>query len=298
MFITKQHHSHCVFYQKAFAFTKSLLPASYILRNAHKEISSTKPHIFAKRHNRCILKYAATFPPRQLQLDYNLNNLSLLDKYRTFNYIRYFIILHKLFAHIPMTKELTNDQKELLAYAARLITEEGFDYGAAKKKAQRDLGLPARIRLPDNDALEEAVKEHITLFCADTQPQELQMLRKIALQWMQKMQDFAPFISGAVWHGTATKQSDIYLQLFCDDEKMPEIFLINNRIRYTSSTQTRPDQRTIPVITAEHPVAQWGLSVLIHMAIYDHDDIRGALVSDTQGRSPRGNIAALQHLLD
>lgn len=196
-----------------------------------------------------------------------------------------------------MTKELTNDQRELLSYAARLVTEEGLDYGAAKKRAQRDLKLPQRIRLPDNEALEEAIKEYISLFCADTQPQELQTLREIALQWMRKMQDFSPFISGAVWHGTATRQSDIYLQLFCDDEKMPEIFLINNHIRYISSTQTRPDQRIIPTLTAEHPVKQWGLSVLIHMAIYDQDDIRGALVNDTQKRSPRGNIEALQQLL-
>jgi hypothetical protein len=35
----------------------------------------------------------------------------------------------------------------------------------------------------------------------------------------------------------------------------------------------------------------------VHLRIYDLDDLRGALLPDSQGRSPRGDLAALQRLL-
>jgi hypothetical protein len=42
-----------------------------------------------------------------------------------------------------------------------------------------------------------------------------------------------------------------------------------------------------------------GLSqkVLVHLMIYDLDDLRGALKPDAQGRSFRGDLAALQRLM-
>ncbi|MBN9342360.1 MAG: hypothetical protein J0H52_20140, partial [Comamonadaceae bacterium] len=57
---------------------------------------------------------------------------------------------------------------EIANAAARLVVEEGLDWGSAKRRAVRDLGLPARTALPDNDQVEDAVREYIALFCADT----------------------------------------------------------------------------------------------------------------------------------
>jgi hypothetical protein len=37
--------------------------------------------------------------------------------------------------------------------------------------------------------------------------------------------------------------------------------------------------------------------VLVHLMIYDLDDLRGALKPDAQGRSFRGDLAALQRLM-
>src|SRR5688572_14650621 len=62
---------------------------------------------------------------------------------------------------------------EIAATAARMVVEEGLEYGPAKRRAVRQLGLNARSALPDNDAIEDAVREYIELFCADTQPAEL-----------------------------------------------------------------------------------------------------------------------------
>src|ERR671938_230618 len=127
---------------------------------------------------------------------------------------------------------------EIAAAAARLVVEEGLEYGPAKKRAVKQLGLAARAPLPDNDTLEDAVREYIALFCGDTQPAELAALRRLALTWMERLAEFRPYLGGAVWHGTATRLSDIYLQLFCDDPKSAEITLIDNRVDYEPRTVT------------------------------------------------------------
>ena len=69
------------------------------------------------------------------------------------------------------------------------------------------------------------MREHLALFCADTQPAELRALRGLALRWMQRLAEFRPHLSGAVWRGTATRLSSIHLDLYCDDPKAAEIAL-------------------------------------------------------------------------
>jgi hypothetical protein len=79
------------------------------------------------------------------------------------------------------------------------VVEEGLEWGPAKRRAVRQLGCRS-APLPDNDQLEEAVREYIELFCGDTQPQELQALRELALVWMDRLRSFAriwPERSGA-----------------------------------------------------------------------------------------------------
>ena len=38
-------------------------------------------------------------------------------------------------------------------------------------------------------------------------------------------------------------------------------------------------------------------TVGVHLMIYDHDDLRGALRPDARGRAPRGDTAAVARLL-
>ncbi|MGL4668835.1 MAG: hypothetical protein ACRCWR_13015 [Saezia sp.] len=44
-------------------------------------------------------------------------------------------------------------------------------------------------------------------------------------------------------------------------------------------------------------VAQWHRQVLVYIAIYDTQDIRGALKTDAKGRAPRSDIQAVEELL-
>ena len=46
---------------------------------------------------------------------------------------------------------------EMAAHAARLVVEEGLDYGAAKRRALKVMGVPPRTALPDNDLVESEV---------------------------------------------------------------------------------------------------------------------------------------------
>lgn len=188
-------------------------------------------------------------------------------------------------------------QEEIAATAARLVVEEGLEYGGAKRRALKQLGLPPRTALPDNHQVEASVREYIELFCADTQPAELRALRETALLWMQRLQDFRPHLTGAVWHGTATRLSDIYIQLFCDDPKSAEIALIDHHVDYEPQTVTGFRGEPVDALSLSTPCRGLGETVGVHLMIYDHDDLRGALVPDAQGRVPRGSLPALQHLL-
>ena len=184
---------------------------------------------------------------------------------------------------------------EIAAAAARLVVDEGLDYGAAKRRAGEQLGVPARARLPDNDLLEAAVREHLAIFHADTQPRELAALRRLALDWMERLAPFRPYVAGAVWQGTATRQSDIYLQLFCDDPKSAELALIDQGLRYEAGETIGLHGEPVQALSLLCRCPELGLddAVVLHLLIYDHDDLRGALKARPDGRAPRGDRAAL-----
>lgn len=189
-------------------------------------------------------------------------------------------------------------KSEIAAAAARMVVEEGLEYGPAKRRAVRQLGLNARSALPDNDAVEDAVREYIGLFYADTQPAELAALRELALTWMERLEQFRPYLGGAVWHGTATRLSDIYIQLFCDDPKSAEMALIERNVNYEARTITGFNGEPVPALSLSSVSPALGESIGVHLMVYDHDDVRGALKPDAKGRSPRGDLAAVRGLLE
>jgi hypothetical protein len=189
-------------------------------------------------------------------------------------------------------------QSEIAATAARLVVEEGLEYGPAKRRAVKQLGLGARTALPDNDRIEDAVREYIDIFCADSQPAELAALRRQALTWMERMAEFRPHLAGAVWHGTATRLSDIYIQLFCDDPKSAEIKLIDHDVDYTPRTVTGFQGEPVEALSISSLSKELGEQIGVHLLVYDHDDLRGALKPDAKGRTPRGDLAAVRALLE
>ncbi|MFP3740861.1 UDP-N-acetylmuramate--alanine ligase, partial [Burkholderia sp. SIMBA_019] len=72
-------------------------------------------------------------------------------------------------------------REEIAIAAARMIAEDGLDYATAKRKAARQVAGDARIEgawLPDNDQIEEEIREYQALFMGESQPAVLRRLRE------------------------------------------------------------------------------------------------------------------------
>ena len=185
---------------------------------------------------------------------------------------------------------------EIAAAAARMIAEDGADYGTAKRKAARLILGNQRVRgdvLPDNAQIEAEVREYQALFQGDEQSQRLLHLRRLALEVMEKFEEFAPYLTGAVLNGTASEHSDIHLQLFAESSKDVAVFLLNAGMDYEVSETShfrRPD-RSVETLSFF-----WKREV-VHLAIYEQDDLRGGARTSSGKRIERGDIAALKNLL-
>ena len=189
-----------------------------------------------------------------------------------------------------MTPSLSD---EIAASAARLVVEEGMEYGAAKRRAARQLGRARPGELPSNEAVEDEVRAYLEIFRSDSQPAELHALRRLALDWMERLAAFRPHLVGAAWRGTATRLSALHIDLFCDDSKAAEIELINLRVPYDPA-----GDEADPVLSLLAPCRELGEPVTLHLHVRDLDDLRGALKPDARGRTQRGDAAALRRLLD
>lgn len=195
-----------------------------------------------------------------------------------------------------MTSTLT---EEIAATAARLVVEEGMEYGPAKRRAARALGRSSTraAELPGNDLIEDEVRSYLALFCAETQPAELAALRAIAITWMERLAEFRPHLTGAVWRGTATRLNNVHLQLFCDDSKAAELALIDKGVDYDVGSVDNARGQPVDVLSIASTSRELGERVTVHLSILGYDDLRGALKPDAGGRSQRGDLAALRKLM-
>ena len=183
-----------------------------------------------------------------------------------------------------------------------MIAEDGLDYATAKRKAARQVAGETRIEgswLPDNDQIEEEIREYQALFQGDSQPAVLRRLREIALDWMQRLGAFNPFLTGAVLNGTAGEHSDIHLQIFCDNAKDVAIWLLNANVQYdVSETRHFAARGFVETLSFLWRPSRTEEPVGIHIALYNTDDLRGAVRADARGRLPRASAQALQALID
>jgi hypothetical protein len=195
-----------------------------------------------------------------------------------------------------VNEELLLLRAEIAAAAARLIVQDGADYNTAKRKAARqilgDTQAPLNL-LPDNAQIEAEVRTYQSLFHADTQPARLFRLRTLALDIMEGLQAFHPYLTGAVLNGTAGPHDDIHLQLFADSAKEVEIFLLNRNLQLDISET--PHFKGPRYGMAETVSFLWHKEG-VHAALYELDDMRGALKSK-DGRLLRADIAAVRALL-
>ncbi|MCM8611014.1 hypothetical protein [Accumulibacter sp.] len=182
-------------------------------------------------------------------------------------------------------------RSQLAALAARLMAEDGIsDIARAKRKAARQLGLAANAALPDDAAVEEALRTHQRLFHEAEQHARQQQLLAIAARLMTAMQRFNPYLTGAVLDGTAGRYTEIDIQLFADSAKDVEIFLLNEKFCFCHSTPRTERAEAVLTLVAD--------DVTVNMVIYPRTEERvGFRTRDGRPRA-RARLATVRRLLD
>jgi hypothetical protein len=170
----------------------------------------------------------------------------------------------------------------IAAAAARLMAEDGIDdFALAKRKAARQLGAADTQSLPANDEIEAELRAYQSLYQGEEQRERIHELRTLALEAMRSLAEFNPYLAGPVLKGTAGRYADIDLQLFTDDLKAVELFLLNRNLAYAVSEQRHycgDEPRAVPVLRLD-----WD-GVPVNVAVYAAKDERAALKATAGGR--------------
>lgn len=185
------------------------------------------------------------------------------------------------------------DMRRLIAQGtARLLALDGSqDYGSAKRKAARQLGAPESQNLPDNQEIEEALREYQALFQHDEVPARLALLKNIAIEYMQHLASFDPHITGSVLNGTAGKHSDINLQLFTENEKDLEFSLMRLSHPYRSGERrSESSDQAFPRFVVDDPRAT------IDITVYPENELRRLKRLHPDGAPRRMRLRAFENL--
>lgn len=182
-------------------------------------------------------------------------------------------------------------QPQLIAHtAARLMAEDGIaDFSTAKRKALQVLGLPENTRLPGNTEVERELRTYQRIFQNDEQRWRIDRLRRTARDVMRLLQDFTPYLAGAVLDGTAGRHAEIDIQLFADSAKDVEIFLLNQKIDYAHSEPR--NERAEAVLTIP------GGEAPINLVVYPHHEERVTARTRDGRIRPRMRLDTLERLI-
>ena len=179
-------------------------------------------------------------------------------------------------------------RREVAELAARLIADSGLDYGNAKSRAIREVfgGHAPRGATPDNVEIDAALREHLDLFDED-HGARVERMRRLALDLMDQLEEFHPHVTGAAWKGIAAEHAPLHLQLFHDNPKEVEYWLLDRRVEF--------EVGTMPHFRGPGEVEALGLyweDQPVMLTLYGVDDLRGALKGGADGPE-RGDRRAL-----
>src|SRR5260370_30823822 len=132
-----------------------------------------------------------------------------------------------------MPKDSKSKQQQMririAAAAARMMAEDGLeDFALAKRKAARQLGAEDTQALPKNEEIEAELRAYQSLYQGEEQRERIHYLRERALEAMRLLEQFRPYLAGAVLKGTAGRYSGFYLQLFTHARNAGEVFLFSS----------------------------------------------------------------------
>jgi len=184
----------------------------------------------------------------------------------------------------------------IAATAARIMAEDGIDdFALAKRKAARQLGASQTEALPGNDEIEAELEAYRALYQPEEHPERIAELRRIALDAMQALERFSPYLTGPVLKGTAGPYAEIELQLFPESAKEVELFLLEQRIAFDTHEGRRFSGDRV------HAMSVFTLSwqdAPLKLSVFDPRDERLALKTSQAGRvMERAGIAEVGALL-
>jgi hypothetical protein len=187
------------------------------------------------------------------------------------------------------------DMRRRIAHAtARMLAEDGsLDYGSAKRKAARQLGAPDSRNLPDNLEIEEALRTYQSIYQADETRTHLALLRQVAVEYMERLAEFDPHLTGPVLNGTAGRHTGIHLQLFTDQPKDLEFSLMRLPVPYEAGEFRAADTpgRIFPRFVLDDPRAP------IELVVYPATELRGMKRLQADGSPRRVRLAQARALI-
>jgi len=194
-------------------------------------------------------------------------------------------------------RKLRQIRLEVAAEAARIIATEGqHNFHAAKKKAAERIGVSERLALPSNIEVQDALTIYQDLYGGTAHRENLDHLRRTAVEAMQLLERFSPRLVGPVLDGTAGSHSRISLHIFADSVESVILFFLER------DTVFRQEQRQIRWFSGEHrmvPLIIVNLSgVEIELAVFEPVHLRQAPPSPIDGRPQRrAAVSEVEYLL-
>jgi len=179
-----------------------------------------------------------------------------------------------------------NLRRALAQETARIMAEHGIrDFLFAKRKAAECFGVVDGAMLPRNTEIEQALQEYQRLFGGEAHLESLQAQREVALDVMQRLEEFQPRLVGSVLHGTATGHDNVMLHVFADRAESVMFRLLDQSVPFeVGERRTRLNAERVvqqPTIRLEAD----GQSVEI--VVFPVDGIRQSPVSSVDGKPMR-----------
>jgi hypothetical protein len=196
--------------------------------------------------------------------------------------------------HLRKTRQI---RLEVAAEAARILATEGQqNYHAAKKKAAARIGVSERLALPSNLEVMDALSSYQAIYGGTAHRENIDNLRRTALQAMQMLGAFRPRLVGSVLDGTANAHSRIALHVFADSvESVVFHFLEQNLPFDQEQRQIRwfnGEHRTVPLVVFELE------GVDVEATVFDLVHLRQSPPSPIDGRPQRrASVAEVEYLL-
>jgi len=170
-----------------------------------------------------------------------------------------------------------------------MMAEDGIsDFGFAKRKAARQLGVGDTVALPNNAEIEAELRAWQALYQDDEQAERLLEMRLAAVGLMRLLADFRPYLTGGALDGTAGRYSELEIELFPESAKEVEIFFLNQDFPYEHREPRRPAPHAPEAILA----FDWE-DVPVRLSIYD----AGAERAGKRGQE-RARLAQVEALLN